>query len=83
MCFDLAFFENLLIWLVVITAIVLLLKLLVSAISSQFGWAANTVLEAFKIIMWAIIFIAVIVIIFDLIGCLLGVSGLHFPPLHR
>jgi hypothetical protein len=77
MCFDLAWFENLLIWLVVVCAIVAIFKLLLPLI---FG--GEIILRIINIIVWAVITIFVIVIVFDLISCYsASLGGLHFPSL--
>lgn len=74
MCFDLAWFENLLIWLVVVCAIVAVLKLLLPLI---FG--SGIILRIINIIIWAVITIFVIIAVFDLISCYSGsLSNLHF-----
>jgi hypothetical protein len=74
MCFDLAWFENLLIWLVVVCAIVAIFKLLLPLL---FG--GEIILRIVNIIVWAVISIFIIVMIFDLISCYSGSLGsLHF-----
>jgi hypothetical protein len=74
MCFDLAWFENLLIWLVVVCAIVAILKLLLPL---MFG--GGIILRIVNIIVWAVITIFIIVVVFDLISCYSGSLGsLHF-----
>jgi hypothetical protein len=74
MCFDLAWFENLLIWLVVVCAIVAIFKLLLPLI---FG--GEIILRIINIIVWAVITIFIIVVVFDLISCYSGsLSSLHF-----
>lgn len=75
MCFGLAWFENLLIWIVVICAVVALLRLLVSFVLPKLGLAGEIVgfmVAAARIIIWAIVCIFAIIVIFELISCLLG-----------
>jgi H+/Cl- antiporter ClcA len=79
MCFDLAFIENLLIWLVVVGCIVALLRLLLPWVLGMFGVGGDILMRAINIVIGAIIAIFVIVIIFDLVSCLLGAGG---GPLH-
>lgn len=76
MCFSLGWFENLLIWLVIIGAVVSLLKLLlIPYILAPLGNPGAIIIKALDIIVWAIVAIAIIVFIFDLISCLLGGGG--------
>lgn len=73
MCFSLQWVEQLLIWLVVICAVVALLRLLVSFVLPKLGLGAEVlafIVRAVTIIMWAVICIAAIIFIFDLIACL-------------
>jgi len=76
-CFSLAFLEQLLIWLVVIAAIVALIKLIVPVIVGPLGVAGATVVRALNIIVWCIVAIAMIVLIFDLLNCLIGMPRLR------
>lgn len=84
MCFSLAWFEQILIWLVIVCAVIAILKLLVpfvlSQIGAELGGAMTIIMAVIKIVIWAIITIFVIVICFELIQCLLGQGGgLSFP----
>lgn len=78
-CFSLAWFEQLLIWLVIICAVIAILKLLVPYVLSQIGvemsGGASVVMRAISIAIWAVVVIFVIVICFSLVLCLLGYSG--------
>lgn len=78
-CFDLQWFEQVLVWLVIIGAIVALVKLLLPLVLTNLGVAGGTIMAAINIIMWAVITIFIIYFIFDLIACLGG--GLRLP--HR
>lgn len=78
-CFSLAWFQQLLIWLVIICAVIAILKLLVPYVLSQIGaeisGGASVVMQAIHIVIWAIVAIVVIYICFALIACLMGYSG--------
>jgi hypothetical protein len=83
MCFGLAWFEQVLIWIIVVCAIVALLKLLVGFVLPKLGLAGEVVaflVAAFRIVIWAIICIVLVIFIFDLIACLLPSLG-GFPRL--
>jgi hypothetical protein len=80
MCFGVAWLEAFIVWLSVICAVVALLRLLVSFVLPRIGLAADIlafVVRAITIVIWAIICIALVYFIFDLIMCL-GPS-LHMP----
>lgn len=84
MCFGLAWFEQLLIWIVIICAVVALLRLLVSFVLPKMGLAGEVVsfiIAAVRIIIWAIVCIFAIIVVFELISCLLG-GGLSIPRMH-
>jgi hypothetical protein len=83
-CFGLGWFEQILIWIVVICAVVALLKLLVSFVLPKLGLGGEIVafiVAAVRILIWAIICIFAIVFIFELIACLLG-GGIGLPRIH-
>jgi len=46
---------------------------------SNLGVVGSTIVAALNIVMWAIVAIALVIFIFDLIGCLAGVGGIAFP----
>ena len=75
MCFTLGWLEHLLIWLVVVGAVVALVRLVLPLALGALGTAGGVIVQALNIVMWAIVAVAVIVIVFDLIACLLGGSG--------
>jgi hypothetical protein len=72
-CFTLGWLEQLLIWLVVIGAAIALVKLLIPLVVGPLGVAGATIVNALNIIIWAVVAIAVIVLVFDLLSCLVGV----------
>jgi hypothetical protein len=76
-CFSLTWLEQLLIWLVVIGAVVALVRLLVPLVIGPLGAAGTTIANALNIIIWAVVAIAVIVLVFDLLTCVAGVPRLH------
>lgn len=79
MCFPLDTIKFLLIVAVIIVAVLGILNLLVPYIIQRLGitlgegW--NVVVGAFKIFVWAVVAIAVIVLCFELISCLLSFAG--------
>lgn len=84
MCFSLPYIENLLIWLVIICALVAFARLLLPKILSLVGVAGDIVMQAINIFVWAVVCIFVIIFVFDLIGCLIGMGGGgHFLPRWR
>lgn len=82
MCFSLAWFEQLLIWLVVVAGVVALLKLLLPIVLPALGVAGATVMQAINIVVWVIVCIFLIWFVFDLISCLIGMGG-GFPLLRH
>ena len=80
MCFDLAWVEHILIVIIVIVAIIALLRLLVTFVLPKLGLGGEVVafiVAAVRIIMWAIVCIAAVIFIFDLIGCLIPYARLR------
>jgi hypothetical protein len=78
-CFSLGWFEQLLVWLVIIVAVIAIFKLLIPFILSQLGGslgaAGNLVMAVVRIIIWAVVLIICIYICFALIECLIGMGG--------
>ena len=82
MCFSLAWLEQLVIWLIVVGAIVAVIKLIIPFLDSITGMPI--IGQVLMIILWAVVAIALVVIIFGLLSCALGGSGtLGFPKLTR
>jgi hypothetical protein len=77
MCFDLTWFENLLIWLVVIFAIIAVVKLLLPLVFSRMGFAGEIILRIINIAIGAVVTIFIIIIAFDLFSCF-SAGGFHF-----
>lgn len=75
-CFSLYWLETLLVWLVVIAAVVALVRLILPHVLGAFGTAGAMVSQALNIVIWAVVAIAVIVLVFDLLACFVGVPRL-------
>lgn len=73
-CFSLFVIERLLIWLVVIAAIFALIRLLVPAILAPFGPIGSVIVQALYIVLWVVVAIAVIVLVFELLACVVPLS---------
>jgi hypothetical protein len=85
MCFGLVWLENLIIWVIVICCVIALLRLLVSFELPPIGLGAEIlgfIIKAITIVIWAIVCIALVIFVFDLIGCVLG-GGVGFPRMVR
>lgn len=80
MCFSAIWWQQLLIWIVIVCAIVGILRLLLPFVLGQLGAGGGVIAGALNILLWAVIAIFVIYICFALISCLGG--GL-LMPLHR
>ncbi len=73
MCFSLAWLANLLIWIIVVCAVVALVRLLISFVLPHLGIGGpilDFIIKALWIVIWAIVCIAAVVFIFQLIECL-------------
>lgn len=76
-CFSLLWLEQMLIWLVIASAIVACVRLIIPWITSITFPIVGQVLE---IVLWAIIAVIAIYIIFGLLSCLVSMGGgLHLP----
>lgn len=75
MCFSLAYIEHAIITLIIIGAIFAIIKLLIPAVLGFFGGAGGIAARAIEIFLWAVILIFVVIFIFDLASCLLGMGG--------
>ena len=72
MCFGLSWLEAFLVWLVVICAVIAILRLLVMFVVPRLGLGAEVVsfvVRAITIVIWAIVLIACIYFVFDLLAC--------------
>ena len=73
MCFSLAWLREFLIWLIIICAVIALIRLLINFLAPQLGIGGpilDFIIKALWIVLWAIIGIAAVGFIFDLIACL-------------
>jgi hypothetical protein len=70
-CFSLGFIEHILIWLVVVVAVFAIIRIALSFTNppAEFQWLISLITQVVKIILWAAILIAVIVLIFGLLSC--------------
>lgn len=80
MCFSLQWFEQLLIVLVIVAAVVAILKILVPYVILKLGWSeagegVGIVVAVLRIVVWAVIVIFVIYFCFAMISCLLSYGG--------
>lgn len=86
MCLPLAAIAQILIWAVVICAALKILSILVSFIAAKMGApiseVAGLLVSILDIIFWAALVIAVILLVFNLLACLVG-GGIHLPGLGR
>jgi hypothetical protein len=72
-CFSLGWLEQLLIWLVVVCAVIAVIRLLLPLALAPLPIVA----QVLQIVMWAVIAIAVIILLFELLSCLVGFPRLR------
>lgn len=72
MCFDLNAVLHLLIVLIVIGALFAIIRLVVPRFLAAPNDMANLVLAILNILIWAAVLIAILVIVFEVLACLLG-----------
>lgn len=79
MCFSLDWLMHIIILGIIVCAIIAILRVVVPFVLSQMGATigagANVVITCFKIALWAVIAIIVVVICFQIIACLWSFSG--------
>jgi hypothetical protein len=81
MCFTLEWLEHLLILAVVVISIVAILQLIINYVlakitpSGMFADAISIISQVIKIVIWAIIIIAIIYFCFAMISCLWSYAG--------
>ena len=83
MCFSLEWLEHILIWLVIVIAIVLVIKVFRPPLLGMLGQGGAMVMQVINIVLWAVVVICAIVIGFELLSCLIGWSGFSLSPPHR
>lgn len=76
MCFSLEAVKELAIWIVVVCAVVMLVRLLLSQLAPQLP-LMGVVVQALWIVAWAVAAVAVVVLVFDLLSCLLPLPRLR------
>jgi hypothetical protein len=71
-CFSLWSIEHLFIWLVVVIAVFAIIRIVLSSVTApaEFAWLINVMVQIIRIVLWAVIIIAVVVLIFELLACL-------------
>ena len=79
-CMSLAWVLQLCVWIVIVVALVSILRIVIPWVASWAG-LPGPVLAIINIIIWAVICIAALYIIFELLSCLLG-GGIGLPRLH-
>lgn len=79
MCFPLDWIKSMLILAVVVVAVIGILQLLIPFVIKRLGIALGEgwaiIVSAFRILMWALIAIAVILICYEMIACLISFAG--------
>jgi hypothetical protein len=75
MCFSMEWIEHILILAVVVIAVVAIIKILIALVLPQLGWVGSIIMQVLNIVMWAVIAIFVIIFCFDMISCLINMSG--------
>jgi hypothetical protein len=79
-CFTMAWFFQLLIWLIVVGACLALVRLLLPWALSFFGVGAGILTQAINIIIGAVVAIIVVYLIWMLASCAFSGGGLHLLP---
>lgn len=77
MCFPIAAIMAVIIWCVIVSAVVMILRLLLAFALPRMGVGADIVsllVQVLMIILWAVVVIAVITIVGDAIVCLIGLA---------
>jgi hypothetical protein len=71
-CFGFGAIEHFLIWLVVFVAILAIVRVVISlaSVPSEFAWLVGAVVQVIRIVLWAAVIIAVIVLVFGLLACI-------------
>ncbi len=80
-CFSLSWIEQLLIWLVLVIALVAIVQLVLPWLLSLFGQpeGGGMILQILRIVVWALVAIAVITFAFQLLECVFSGPGLGLP----
>ena len=70
-CFSSAFFEQLIINIIIIVALVMIMRVLIPWLLSLVG-GGGPIMEVINIVIWAIVLIFCVYIVFGFLGCLGG-----------
>lgn len=70
MCFTLFWLVQLLVQLIIIVASVMIARILIPWLLSLIGVGAGVLMQVINIIIWAVVTIAVIWLVYDLVACL-------------
>jgi hypothetical protein len=70
MCFSLAWLEQLIVWLIVVGAIVAIIRLVIPFIDGLIGMPI--IGQILMIVLWCVVAVALVIIIFGLLSCVLG-----------
>lgn len=75
MCFSLGVIEHLLIWIVVVITVFAIIRVLLALATppAEFAWLISAAVQIVRIVLWAAIAIAVIVVLFALLSCVVPV----------
>jgi len=84
MCFSWQWLGHLLVWLVIVVAIITIIRILVPWLLSLAGGVPAPIMAIINVVLWAIVAIACIWIVVDLLSCLTsGGAGFSLAPPHR
>lgn len=70
MCFSLEAIKELAIWIVLVIVVTAVVRIVLAPLAAQLGTWGNVLISVLNIVIWAIVAIAVIVLVFDLLACL-------------
>jgi hypothetical protein len=82
MCFTAGSLLAILIWIVIICAIFAIIRIVVPLVAAQLGGPGGVLVQIINIVLWAALVIIVLYFAFEMISCLLGMTG-GFPHIGR
>ncbi len=84
-CFSLAWLENMLIWLVIVILIVAIFKLVIPFLLNILGAppGGGMIMTILTYLIWALVTIAVIIFVFEMISCAFGGGSAGFGNFGR
>lgn len=74
MCFSLAWFVSLLVWIVVICGVVAIFRLVLPVVLGWLGMAGTLVMQVLNIILAVVVIVTLIWFLFDLLTCAGGMG---------